>query len=173
MPYGKYKSHSRRLRHWDYSTPGGYFVTICTHLRKPFFGTIEDDEMNLSPIGEIIDQEWEKTAILREAVELDEYAIMPNHLHGIIMIKPLVETPQRGVSVSEDMKAVTLGTIISQFKSACTRRIQAVCKSNFAWQSRFYDHIIRDDIDLRRIRKYIQENPRKWELDKYYCRQVY
>ncbi|UCF60839.1 MAG: hypothetical protein JSV37_13940 [Anaerolineaceae bacterium] len=169
MSYRKFKSESRRLRHWDYSTPGGYFVTICTHLMKPFFGMNENGEMHLSSIGEIVAQEWVKTAFLRESVELDEYVIMPNHLHGIIILKQVVETPRRGVLKSGDSKSDTLGTIIGQFKSACTRRIRADCVRDFAWQSRFYDHVIRDETDLQRIRQYIRDNPGKWELDKYYC----
>jgi putative transposase len=162
---GIYQNQSRRLRHWDYSTSGGYFVTICTHLRKPFFGTIEDGELFLSPIGEVVSQEWIKTASLRESVELDEYVIMPNHVHGIIILKSVVGT---GVQRSEEMKSVSLGMIIGQFKSACTRRIRAENNKSFTWQSRFYDHVIRDEIDLQRIRKYIRENPLKWVLDDYY-----
>ena len=168
--FGKYRSQSRRLRHWDYSTSGGYFVTICTHLRKPFLGKIENDEMHLSALGKIVAQEWVKTAVLRESVELDEYVVMPNHLHGIIILKP-VETPRRGVIKSGEIKVNTIGTIIGQFKAACTRRIRAGHTRDFTWQSRFYDHVIRDETDLQRIRKYIRDNPKKWALDKYYCRE--
>ena len=140
-------------------------------MRKSFFGTIENGETYLSPLGEIIVQEWEKTALLRESVELDEYVVMPNHLHGIIILKQVVETPRWGVLKWGNSKSDTLGTIIGQFKSACTRRIRANYDMDFAWQSRFYDHVIRDEIDLQRIRKYIHDNPVKWEMDKYYYRE--
>lgn len=162
---GIYQNQSRRLRHWDYSTPGGYFVTICTHLREPFFGEIDNGEMCLTPTGEIVKEEWERSVSLRKSVDLDEYVIMPNHFHGIIILKQAVGT---GVQRSEETKSLSLGTIIGQFKSACTRRIRANLDKDFAWQSRFYDHVIRDEIDLQRIRQYIRENPLKWELDKYY-----
>ena len=171
MSYGKYRSQSRRLKNWDYSTPGGYFVTICTHLGKPYFGTVENGEIHLSPIGEILVEEWVKTSSLRESVELDEYVVMPNHLHGIIILKQVVETPRRGVLTPVDVNPDTLGTIIGQFKSACTRRIRADYTRDFAWQARFYDHVIRDDVDLQRIREYIRVNPVKWEMDKYYCKE--
>jgi putative transposase len=162
-----YQDQSRRLKHWDYSTPGGYYVTICTQQRRLFFGTIEKNELNLSPVGEIVTQEWLKTASLRESVELDEFVVMPNHFHGIIFLKQVVGT---GVQKSEETKLISLGLIISQFKSACTRRIRANFVKDFAWQSRFYDHVIRDEIDLQRIRIYIRDNPMKWALDKYYCK---
>ncbi len=166
MSNGKYRPESRRLQHWDYTTPGGYFVTICTHLRKPIFGRIKNGEMYLSYLGKIVNQEWVKTAILRDSVELDEYVIMPNHLHGIIIIKSAEE--RSGLKVRKK-SGYRLGTIVGQFKSACTRRIQAVFDVEIVWQSRYYDHVIRDDNDLQRIRGYIQGNPKKWELDKYYC----
>jgi REP element-mobilizing transposase RayT len=110
-----------------------------------------------------------KTASLRKSVELDEYVVMPNHLHGIIILKQVVETTRRGVLTPVDINPDTLGTIIGQFKSACTRRIRADYTRDFAWQSRFYDHVIWDETDLRRIRQYIRDHPVKWEMDKYYC----
>jgi REP element-mobilizing transposase RayT len=171
MSYRKYRSESRRLKYWDYSTPGGYFVTMCTNLRRPFFGEIDNCDMCLSPAGEIVKEEWEKTAYMRETVELDEYVIMPNHIHGIIILKQVVGTPRWGVQKSEETKSDSLGLIIGQFKSVCTRRIRADCARDFAWQTRFYDHVIRDETDLQRIRQYIRDNPGKWELDKYYCRE--
>jgi putative transposase len=171
MSHGKYRPESRRLKSWDYSTPGGYFVTICMHLRKPFFGMIKNLEMHLSPLGEIVKEEWEKTASIRASVEIDEYVIMPNHLHGIIIIREVVGTPRWGVQKSEETKSDSLGLIIGQFKSACTRRIRADLAKDFAWQSRFYDHVIRDETDLQRIREYIRDNPKKWEMDKYYYRE--
>jgi REP element-mobilizing transposase RayT len=163
-----YRDESRRLKSWDYSTPGGYFVTICTKKHRALFGRIENGNVQLSSVGKVIAQEWEKTGDLRSNVMLDEYIIMPNHLHGIIFLQESVGTPRRGVHKTGTLKSDSLGSIIGQFKSACTRRIRASANKDFAWQASFFDHIIRSDIDLQRIRKYISENPAKWTLDKYY-----
>lgn len=141
--------------------------------------------MQLSSIGEIIADEWQKTPTIRPNVDLDEWVVMPNHLHGIIVIRDdtesdvIVETPQRGVSTRRGvstqsdvrtppsrLKSNSLGSIIGQFKSVCTKRIQAQGFANFAWQERYYDHIIRDERAFERIRLYIAGNPAKWNLDR-------
>ena len=163
-----YRNESRRLQSWDYSTPGGYFVTICTHLKKPYFSKITNGKLRLSSIGKIVAEEWEKTGRLRKNVKLDEYILMPNHLHGIVILQEVVEAPRWGVYKERSIKPDALGSIIGQFKSACTRRIRSSDDMDFAWQSSYYDHIIRDENDLFRIRKYVRENPSKWALDKYY-----
>ncbi|MBS1250527.1 MAG: hypothetical protein MAG431_02121 [Chloroflexi bacterium] len=184
----KYRIKSTRLPDWDYTSPGWYFVTICTKGRQLFFGQVIDGEMHLSPIGKIVAEEWQKTEAIRENVTLDEWVIMPNHLHGIIMIHERdprsVETSRRGVSTdrgssteqgdSPTTKAIqhwkpgSLGAIIGQIKSVCTKRIWAAGYDEFGWQSRFYDHIIRDQASLDRIRAYIRNNPKEWEDDDYY-----
>jgi REP element-mobilizing transposase RayT len=148
--------------------------------------------MQLSPVGKIVAEEWEKTAQIRSYIELDEWVIMPNHLHGIMIIKnqpppAIVETPrwgisqqgtfqpeetfqpktfQRNVSTKSRLKPKSLGSIIGQIKTACTKRIWEAGFDDFEWQDRFYDHIIRDDESLHYIRQYIINNPLKWELDK-------
>jgi len=175
---GKFRVESTRLPGWDYAAAGFYFVTICTKDREPFFGEVVEGEMRLSEIGEILAEEWQKTEQIREMVSLDEWVIMPNHLHGIIVIHDPVETPRhvetprgletprRGVSTTgKHWKPNTLGAIINQIKSKCTKRIRAAGHPDFAWQARFYDHIIRDEGSLHRIRQYIQDNPLKWVLD--------
>jgi REP element-mobilizing transposase RayT len=163
-----YRDESRRLNGWDYSSPGTCFITICTQFKRPFFGQIKKNLMVLSQLGEIALEEWIKSGTIRKNVKLDEFVFMPNHFHGIIILQSVVGTPRRGVHKSISMKHSSLGTIIGQFKSACTKRIRASGYKNFGWQSRFYDHIIRDELDLNRIRKYIQENPLKWALDEYF-----
>lgn len=186
----KYRIESARCQNWDYTSNGYYFVTICTQNRKYFFGDVVADKMQLSPIGKIVAEEWQKTAQIRSYIELDEWVIMPNHLHGIIIIKnqpppPLVETPRWGVSLSQPeeetfhrnvstkartaksrLKPKSLGSIIGQIKTVCTKRIWKTGFDDFDWQDRFYDHIIRDDRSLHNIREYIINNPLKWELDK-------
>src|ERR671933_2524016 len=188
----KYRIESARCPNWDYTSNGYYFVTICTQNREDFFGDVVADRMQLSPVGKIVAEEWQKTAQIRSYIELDEWVIMPNHLHGIIMIKnqpppPLVETPRCGISqqatfhpeetfqrnvstttrtAKSRLKPKSLGSIIGQIKTACTKRIWEAGFDDFEWQNRFYDHIIRDDESVHYIREYILNNPLKWELDK-------
>jgi putative transposase len=180
----KYRVESTRLPGWDYAGAGWYFVTICTRNRECLFGEIVDGEMRLSSIGEIVAEEWQKTPDIRPNVVLDEWVIMPNHLHGIIVIleprdrtvvetsrQPVVETSRRDVSTTTPtttprLKAGSLGAIIGQIKSVCTKRIWAAGHTGFRWQSRFYDHIIRDEGALQRIREYIVNNPANWAEDR-------
>lgn len=172
----KYRVESARLRGWDYTSAGWYFATICTKGQICLLGNVTDGEMHLSEIGEIVVDEWLRTAQLRRNVELDEWVVMPNHIHGIIVIRDSPtfprarETPRQGVSTSEGtssaLKRDSLGSIIGQFKSACTKRIWARGFHDFAWQPRFYDHIVRSEESLNQIRQYILENPAKWEIDR-------
>lgn len=159
----RYRIESARLKGWDYSAAGYYFVTICTRERECWMGKVVDGIMRLSPVGEIVAAEWQKTALMRENVTLDEWVIMPNHFHGIICI---VEThcnaslpnafgPQRN----------NLSSIVRGFKSASTKHIHQA-GHDFAWQSRFHDEIIRDENALATVREYIRDNPMKWEMDK-------
>ncbi len=174
----KYRIESTRLQGWDYSRAGLYFVTICTHDRAHFFGEISAGEMQLSPIGEMVVEEWQKTPRVRPNVELDAWVVMPNHLHGIVVItcqvsmsEPTVETARRAVSTNPNaptarLQPNSLGAIIGQFKSICTKRIWTAGFRHFAWQTRFYDHIIRDEKSLHKIREYIINNVGRWEQDK-------
>ena len=171
---GRYRVESSRLREWDYAAAGWYFVTICTRDRALFFGNVMGSQMRLSPPGEIAGQEWQRTEQLRPNVTLDEWVVMPNHLHGVIVIRNAnkqtsAETPQRGVSTPtrRHWKPDSLGAILNQFKSACTKRIRAAGYREFGWQPRFYDHIIRDEESLLHIREHIRYNPVKWDLDEY------
>jgi putative transposase len=192
---GKYRIESIRLKGWDYASDGHYFVTICTKDREEFFGQVANEKMILNKIGKITANEWRKTEIIRPNIKLDEWVIMPNHIHGIVVIdnggdadRPAVtprnnivsvETPRRGVSTTDNQsrgvhhnphhnpewKPNSLSSTIGQFKSICTKRIREI-RPDFAWQSRFYDHIIRNDHALNNIRQYIRENPEKWWRDR-------
>lgn len=93
MPQGKRGRRSIRLAHFDYSQPATYFITICTHRRQPLFGRVRDERVGLSPAGEIVREEWEKTSELRPEVELDEYVILPNHMHAIIRLLERSKAP--------------------------------------------------------------------------------
>ncbi len=169
---GKYRIETTRLQTWDYSSNGFYFVTICTAHRQPFFGEISNDEVRLSDIGLIAYEEWLKSAQLRQNIKLDAFVIMPNHMHGIVVIcNPDKDAPGRdalrGVSTNQfgPLPSGSLQSMINGYKGAVTRW----CKNNgyaeFAWLARFWDHIIRNEEKLQAIREYIINNPRKWALD--------
>jgi len=189
----KYRAESTRLPGWDCRAGGHYFVTICcTTGRELFFGEVVDGSMILSPLGRIVEVEWRGIEVRRRDVELGEWVVMPNHVHGILILRGRtpVETPhqqrdavrpsndasvindrpderiQRGVSTTSRLLAGSLGAIIGQFKSRSTKRIWSAGHRDFSWQPRFYDHIVRNEEALNQIRQYIAENPLKWELDK-------
>ncbi len=187
----RYRIASNRLKEYDYTTPWWYFITLCVKNYRQILGKIKGNKMALSSLGKIVEEEWLVTKELRSYVELDEYVIMPNHFHGIIIINSVEATgsvvldsdienkkvlhikegetkkmTQRVISTT--LQPNSLGSIVGQFKSACTKRIRARENKNFVWQPNYYDHIIRDQKDLDRIRIYIQQNVLKWELDRYY-----
>jgi putative transposase len=127
---------------------------------------VVDNDMILSPVGQIVAEEWQRTSEVRPNVTLDEWIVMPNHLHGILVIS---ETPLRGVSTGDTrLAAGSLGVIVGQVKSMSTKRIREEGAADFGWQSRFYDHIVRSNESLQRIRRYIRSNPMKWAEDRYY-----
>jgi REP element-mobilizing transposase RayT len=152
----KYRIESARHPNWNYSANGWYFITICTHDRQHFFGTIQNGTMQLSSIGQIVAEEWQKTAMIRPYVVLDEWVVMPNHFHAIV-----------GIQNTGRLQPKSLGSIVGQFKSICTKRIWATGYPKFAWQPRFHDHIIRNPIAFDRICHYIQTNPKRWKTDKF------
>ncbi len=173
---------SLRLPNRNYAANGYYFVTICTYKKHCYFGNIVNHKMQLSPIGKIANQFWLEIPQHSKYNYLDEYIIMPNHIHGIIAIDN-PDNPCRDVTwyvptttnndydLSQLMSELSpqsgsLSVIIRSYKSAVTRW----CKQNnhdyFAWQSRFYEHIIRNDGSLDIIREYIITNPAKWSEDK-------
>ena len=175
---GKYRIESTRLKNWDYSSEGAYFVTLCTQNREYFFGDIVDGTMNYSRTGEMVAKEWENTKNIRSNVELDKWIVMPNHIHGIVVIKNSnaktrhVETHcnaslrRKSSSNQFGPQSHNLASIIRGFKGASTKQIHVEGFMTFAWQPRFYDHIIRDENDLNRIREYIINNPIKWNSDR-------
>ncbi len=176
---GKFRIDSTRLKGWDYSSAGFYYVTICTKDKRPYFGFIVDGVVQLSDIGEIALNCWMEIPEHFSSVGIDEFVVMPNHVHGIVVIRSdaisRVETPHVASLQPKDgrtqfgpLKPGSLSKIIQGYKAAVTRQVRLMGEHDFTWQSRFYDHIIRNDEDLDRIRNYIQDNPIKWELDEYY-----
>lgn len=144
---------------------------------KHFFGKITNDEMTLSNCGKVVEEQWLKTGLIRRYVLLDQYRIMPNHFHGILMLTKDFdnslaknETTRRVVSTgsSVSLKSGSLGSIVGQFKSKCTKEIRLKFSPLFQWQGRFHDRIIRDEKELNAIREYIFYNPLNWRTDKFF-----
>jgi REP element-mobilizing transposase RayT len=167
----RHRRRSIRLADWDYAGAGAYFVTVCTHKRLCLFGEVVDGEMRLNEWGEIVQEEWFQTAVVRPYVVLhpDEFVVMPNHVHGIIWIadrrgdptgRPYAGRPRGPISGS-------LGAIIAQYKSIVTKRINARRDAPGVpvWQRNYYEHIIRDEEELGHIHEYIRTNPACWQTD--------
>jgi len=180
MRYDPEQHHRRsiRLPGWDYAGAGVCFVTICTHGRACLFGEVVDGEMRLSPWGEIVHEEWFRSADIRREIVLhrDEFVVMPNHVHGIIWITGRNgprrgDPPGRPYHHGDDRPrgpaSGSVGAIIAQYKSAVAKRINALRDAPGApvWQRNYCDHIIRDEEELGHIREYILGNPADWATD--------
>jgi putative transposase len=158
-----------RLKEFDYSRPGEYFITICTKDHEHAFGSIVNGQMDLNERGRIVDRCWKGIPEHFSNVELDEYIIMPNHVHGILILNDSVGT-RHAVSLPERFgKPVpdSLSTIVRSFKSAVTKRINEMHLKDDVptWQSKYYDHIIRSEKELQTIRDYIANNVITWVFD--------
>jgi REP element-mobilizing transposase RayT len=171
---GKYRVETTRLKYWDYASAGWYFVTVCTRSREHFFGEVVGAEARLSAVGEVAQRYWADIPTHFEHVRLDEYVVMPNHVHGIVVIAETrpVET-RHGASLRMDrfnqfgpLKRGSLQAILNAYKGSVTRWCRENGHSYFAWQPRFYEHVIRDEKDLDGIRKYILDNPARWAMDR-------
>ena len=155
-----------RLSYYDYSQPGYYFLTICLKHLQMYFGVIEGGRMTLSNIGEIVDGCWRAIPEHIRGITLDEYKIMPNHIHGIVIISSVGDADLRPLQ-SHDRSKMLLSKVIHGFKSSVTRKINSRHpRNNFSWQRSYYDNVIRNDKSLLETRKYIVGNPLKWEFDK-------
>ncbi len=162
------KRKQLRLKNYDYRQAGVYFVTLCTFEKLSMFGKIIDKKMILNDLGKIVQDEWIKTANIRTHVSLDEFVIMPNHIHGIIIINKNDVGATRRVALM-GLQSGSVGAIIGQFKSSVTKRINEHRNTpgRYVWQRNYYDHIIRNDADLNRIRQYITNNPKQWDIDEH------
>ena len=187
----KYHRRSIRLKGYDYSQEGSYFLTIRASQGKNLFGDIINGEMVLNEYGIIVRDEWLKTEIIRTEIVLDEYVIMPNHFHAIVSIcrddrigvgnRPVADT---NTLVADTITAATytncslikslpggpkpksIGALVSGFKSVVTKRVNEIRQTPGCpvWLRNYYEHIIRNEEDLNRIRQYIINNPAKWGL---------
>lgn len=172
MPYNPDIHHRRsiRLPGYDYAQPGAYFVTLCTQQRECLFGEIMDGAMRLNDAGRIVAREWCRTAALRQNLALDAWVVMPNHLHGILVIPDGRGTMHRVPTMERFGQPVSgsIPTVIRSFKAAVSRhlnRLHGTPAAALLWQRNYWEHVIRDEADLHRIREYIQNNPACWELD--------
>jgi REP element-mobilizing transposase RayT len=185
----KYHRHSIRLKNYDYSQAGAYYVTIDVQNRECLFGEIVDGEMILNEAGKMVEEQWNALPERFPSIDLDLHQVMPNHFHGIIVIVGAAFMAAPSLVVIRDMAMQnidengagtspaltikpTLGDIVGAFKSIITNEyIKGVDNDNWPrfykhlWQRNYYEHVIRDETDLNRIRDYIQSNPANWDQD--------
>ncbi len=156
---------SIRIKDYDYSQPGEYFITICSYNRECIFGDVIDGEMRLSRLGEIVLDTWNDLPNHNYAIELDEFIIMPNHIHGIIRINDI--DVWAGSEPAPTGKRHGLTEIIRQLKTYSSLRINKIRNTigNPVWQRNYYEHIIRSDRELNNIRDYITNNILQWFFD--------
>jgi REP-associated tyrosine transposase len=150
------RRRSPRLRGYDYTQSGAYFVTICTQGRIPCFGQIIDQAMRLSQAGQMVQATWDELPRHYPGIDLDAFVVMPDHVHGIIVL-------------SDQADRLSLPDAMQRFKSLTTARYRhGVSDGGWVpfpgrlWQRSYYDHIIRGEADLHRIRAYVEENPARW-----------
>lgn len=161
-----------RLKGYDYSQPGAYFVTICTHGRECVLGDVVDGKMQLNEAGDIVLDCWNDLANHYESIELDEFVVMPNHVHGIIVIvdtgKVQGFSPQRAGYKPAPTIMITLPEVVRGFKTFSARRINQTSNrtGQKVWQRNYYERVIRDEKTLGAVREYIVNNPAKWEEDR-------
>ena len=149
-----------RLKNYDYSWPGYYFVNICAKNGQGTLGNVQGERIILNKYGEIVKKQWVWLEKQYSYIKHDAWIIMPDHLHGIIIIKGVGNGRDRSLR-----KIKPLWEIIGAFKTTSSRLIHKSGLPQFQWQKSFYDHIIRNDHDLNRIREYIRNNPLKWKLE--------
>jgi len=157
---------SNRLKTYDYSQNGIYFVTICTKDKKCYFGKIVNNEIVLNDFGKIIKKQWLWLQDQYDYVYLDEFIIMPNHFHGILEIRSDRSRPVTTVNAQAHQKIKPLSQLIGAFKTRSSKYIHKQGLDDFQWQRSFYDHIIRKEESLNKIREYIMINPQEWNKDK-------
>ena len=165
---------SIRLPGYDYTSPGYYFVTLCTSGRFCMFGDVVDDVVVLNDLGRIAEEEWQASTGLRKEIELDRYVVMPNHLHGLVFFRSQNPLPEEGADPAaqpcQRRPRRSLGSFIAGFKSAVTRRINRRRSSagGRVWQRNYWEHVVRSERALDAIRRYIDNNPARWSFDRYH-----
>jgi len=161
---------SIRLPGYDYSRVGAYYITICARDRQCLFGEVVDRHMQLNQAGRIICSVWDDLPRFYDGIELDAFVVMPNHVHGIVVIHQPVgaihESPSHAVTVVQ-RRRMLLSKIVGRLKMVSAKQINALRGSSGQplWQRNYYEHVIRDDGSLNRVRQYISDNPAQWEFD--------
>ncbi|MBK9662296.1 MAG: hypothetical protein IPO71_04045 [Nitrosomonas sp.] len=178
-----HRRKSIRLQGYDYSQAGAYFITVCTHHRVPLFGEIVDGVMVLNTAGQIVEKCWCAIPEHFPQVTLDEFVVMPNHVHGIITVGannvgandylplPSDETPIQSNEPPRPLQhgtSRTIGSMVRGFKIGVTRWFRANTDIHAVWQRNYYEHIIRNEDAYLAIAEYIQTNPQRWETDTYH-----
>ena len=176
------RRRSIRLRGYDYAQPGAYFVTICTQERLCLFGEIVDGKVILNDAGRIATKCWNDIPVHFPQVALDQFVVMPNHVHGILWIVKTIGakdvSPDDGKHISpvgaKNLSPLrsqpagtskTIGSIVRGFKIGVTQWMRQERNVRDVWQRNYYEHIIRNETALNRIRQYIVENPARWAED--------
>ena len=174
--------HSIRLKGYDYSQSGAYFVTICAHNRQCLFGAVEDGDMYLNGAGEMVQTVWNEIPRYYAGVEPGAFVIMPDHVHAIVVLSGCCgcDGPAQGVDgqpqgvapTGSGMASLSLGDVVHRFKTMTTRcYADGVTKNGWArfegrlWQRNYWEHIVRTEQELTRIGEYIRNNPSNWQSD--------
>jgi len=173
MPKFDPKIHHRRsirLKGYDYSQAGAYFVTIVAYQRECLFGEVGDGEIVLNDYGLIVQKEWERSEEIRNEVELGIYVVMPNHLHGIVILKNDTVVGATGRSPLQQPRGPepkSLGALMAGFKSSVTKQINIIrdTPGHPVWQRNYYESIIRNEREMDRLHRYIEFNPSQWMDD--------
>ena len=154
-----------RLKHYDYSKRGYYFVTICIKKRAPIFGDVMEGRVKLSEAGKVARRCWEEIPDHFGDMEIDEFIVMPDHVHGLLQIESGDENKKGEDNGARNTQ--TIPVVIGNYKASVTREINEIKPdSNFEWQRSYYEHVIRDEEELREAREYIKQNPFSWQLDR-------
>jgi len=170
-----------RVLDYDYTQAGAYFITICTRNRECLLGEVVNGMVQLNAIGRLVEAVWLQTATVRPDIKLDAYVVMPNHFHAIFFIdeSPGVTGATHRVAPTKNHSATrektqraagprsrSVGAIIGQFKSLVTKRLNLTPQHGSVWQRNYYEHVIRDEESLNRIREYIATNAQRWDSDR-------
>lgn len=165
------KRRSIRLRGYDYSQDGAYFITICTYGRECLFGSITEGELSLNEYGLAVRAEWMKTSQVRTNLETDVFVVMPNHFHAVLFIGKTTGTARRAATDTREAfgrpRSDSLPTVVRSFKAAVTKLVNDLrgTPGMPVWQRNYYEHVVRGEADLEIIRDYVTGNPGKWSLD--------
>jgi REP element-mobilizing transposase RayT len=172
LPAKARRAGSLRLCEYDYSHSGAYFITICARKRELLFGDVVRGQIEINQLGQIVQKVWLSLPQFYGGIELDEFIIMPNHVHDIVMISSEIRTihassVQRKALSIVDRRRMLLCKIIGRFKMVSAKNINLFRKTSglAVWQRSYYEHIVRDEVSLNRIRRYIADNPSQWEFD--------